>query len=178
MLDLPISAIERNFRVNLLSHFYTIKTFLPGMLREGKGTIVTISSVLGQLGAAQLSDYTAAKAGLTAMHKSITAEMRSHPEIKTILVQPGQLSTPLFAGVRTPSSFFGPVIEPVDVAKEVIASIDGGSSADLAMPFYARQIEWMNVLPIGVQRVARWASSVDKAMSTFEGKDLAMKQKK
>lgn len=147
------------------------------MLREGKGTIVTISSVLGQLGAAQLSDYTAAKAGLTAMHKSITAELRSTSEIKTILVQPGQLSTPLFAGVKTPSSFLGPVIEPVDVAKEIIAAIDGGSSADLAMPFYARWIDWMNVLPVGVQRIARWASGVDRAMQTFQGDSVEVKEK-
>jgi short-subunit dehydrogenase len=37
-----------------MSHFYTVKEFLPGMLEEGKGTIVTVSSVLGYLGVAEL----------------------------------------------------------------------------------------------------------------------------
>lgn len=138
-----------------------------------------MSSVLGLTGAAQLSDYAAAKAGLTAMHKSITAELRSHPEIKTVLVSPGQLSTPLFSGVKTPSSFLAPVIEPVDVAKEVIACIDGGSSADLAMPFYARWVDWMNVLPVGMQRFVRWASGIDSAMKTFEGPEsVEVKEKR
>jgi short-subunit dehydrogenase len=140
------------------------------MLREGHGTIVSVSSVIGQSGAANLSDYAAAKAGITALHTSITAELRQYPDIKTILVTPGQLSTPLFSGVQTPSNFFAPIIEPVEVAKEVIAAIDGGSSADLAMPLYARWIDWINVLPVGVQRVARWASGVDIAMKTFVGR--------
>jgi NAD(P)-dependent dehydrogenase (short-subunit alcohol dehydrogenase family) len=83
LLDLSLDEIDRNFRVNLLSHFYTTKTFLPGMLRAGQGTIVTISSVIGQIGAAQLTDYAAAKAGITALHKSLAAELKSTPEIKT-----------------------------------------------------------------------------------------------
>jgi len=171
LLDLSIEDIERNITLNLLSHFYTIKTFLPGMLREGKGTIVTIASVLGRIGSSHLTDYTAAKAGLIAMHKSLEAELRSTPDIKTVLVVPGQLSTPLFQGVKTPSSFFGPVVEPVDVAKEIIAQIDGGSSGELAMPFYARWIDWMNVMPVGVQKILRSLSGVDKAMEGFVGRN-------
>lgn len=106
------------------------------------------------------------------MHKSLAAELRSsHPSIKTILVTPGQLSTPLFTGVRTPSNFFAPIVEPVEVAKEVIAAIEGGSSTELAMPLYARWIDWLDVLPVGVQRVARWASGIDEAMKTFVGRE-------
>lgn len=141
------------------------------MLRQKKGTIVTISSVLGQLGAAQLSDYSASKAAITALHKSLSAELRSYPDIKTILVSPGQLSTPLFNGVRTPSSFLAPVIEPVDVAKEVIAAIDSGSSANLAMPLYARMADWMNVMPMGIQAILRRLCGLDTAMKDFVGRE-------
>lgn len=175
LLDLSMEEIERNFHVNLLSHYYTLKTFLPGMIRTGSGTIVTMSSVLGQLGAAQLSDYTAAKAGLTALHKSLRAELKAYPDIKTVLVSPGQMSTPLFRGVQTPSSFFGPVLEPVDVAKEVIAAIDAGTSADLAMPLYARWIDWMNVLPVGIQALMRRISGVDSAMKGYMGREKGEK---
>lgn len=170
-MDLSLDEIDRNFRVNVLSHFYTLKTFLPGMVRGGKGTIVTMSSVTGQVGPAQLTDYSAAKAGVTALHKSLTAELKSTPEIKTVLVTPGHLSTPLFNGVRTPSSFLAPVLEPVDVAKEVIAAIDAGSSAILAMPLYARWIDWLNIMPVGVQAIMRRMAGVDTAMKTFQGRD-------
>lgn len=137
------------------------------MLREKKGTIVTMSSVLGHTGASHLTDYTAAKAGLTAMHRSLAAEMRTHPEIKMVLVTPGQLSTPLFRGLKTPSNFFAPVVEPVEVAKEVIAAIDGGSSAWLAMPLYSRWIDWMNVMPVGMEKLVRLVSGIDTAMEAF-----------
>ena len=141
------------------------------MIRTGAGTIVTISSVLGQVPAAQLTDYCASKAAVTAMHKALVAELKSTtPDIKTILVTPGQLSTPLFNGVQTPSSFFGPVLEPVDVAKEVIATIDAGSSADLAMPFYSRWADWLNVAPVGVQALLRKIVGIDTAMRTFQGR--------
>ncbi|TVY13649.1 Epidermal retinol dehydrogenase 2 [Lachnellula arida] len=176
LLDLSIEEIERNFRVNLLSHFYTLKSFLPGIMRAGQGTIVTISSVLGQIGAAHLSDYTAAKAGIAAMHKSLVAELKSTPNIKTILVSPGQLTTPLFTGVQTPNSFFAPVLEPVDVAKEVIAAIDGGSSTELAMPLYARWIDWMKVMPVGVQAIMRKMSGVDSGMKGFVGRGAGEKE--
>jgi short-subunit dehydrogenase len=146
------------------------------MVRTGQGTIVTISSVLGQIGAVNLADYAAAKAGITAMHKSLTAELRSTPEIKTILVSPGQLSTPLFNGVDTPNSFFAPVLEPVDVAKEVIAAIDAGSSSVLAMPLYARWIDWMNVAPVGVQAILRKIAGVDSAMKSFTGREAGGKE--
>lgn len=170
LLDLSLEQIERSISVNLLAHFYTIKTFLPGMLREGRGTIVTLASIIGVTGAAQLTDYAAAKAGLIAMHTSLTVELRAHPEIKTVIVTPGQLSTPLFEGVKTPSGFFAPIVEPVDVAKEVIVTIDGGSSDYLAMPLYARWAGWLNVLPVGVQRIGRWASGVDIGMQSYAGK--------
>jgi NAD(P)-dependent dehydrogenase (short-subunit alcohol dehydrogenase family) len=172
LLDMDVAEIEQSIATNLVSHFYTLKTFLPAIARsEVGGTIVTISSVIGHTGAAQLTDYAAAKAGITAMHKSLTAELReSHPEIRTVLVTAGQLSTPLFYGVQTPNSFLAPVVEPVDVAKEVIAAIDHGWSTSLGMPLYARWIDWYNVLPVGTQAVVRRLAGVDTAMKNFIGR--------
>jgi len=178
MLSLSSEAMERNFRINLLSHFHMLKAYLPPMLeRPGGGTIVTISSVLGHLGASHLSDYTAAKAGLIAMHASLRAEISSlaaskepppgAKDIRTILVKPGQLSTPLFKGVKTPNSFFGPVVEPTDLAKDIVKMIDSGNSGVIAAPLYARWIEWMGVLPYSLQRLARAISGVDRAMEGF-----------
>ncbi|KFG82914.1 putative short-chain dehydrogenase/reductase family protein [Metarhizium anisopliae] len=172
LLNLTLDEIDSSLSTNLLGPFYCLKTFLPAILRGGRGgTIVNISSVIGHLGAAQLSDYAAAKAGLTAMHRSLTAELReTHPEIRTVLITPGQLSTPLFYGVQTPNSFFAPVVEPVDVAKEIIGAIDNGRGATVGMPLYARWVDWYNVLPAGVQVLARWVAGVDRGMRTFIGR--------
>jgi NAD(P)-dependent dehydrogenase (short-subunit alcohol dehydrogenase family) len=169
--NLTSKDIQRNFNVNLISHFNTIRTFLPGMLAsETGGTIVTIASVLGKLGAGNLSDYSAAKAGQIAMHTSLRAELLSPTapagaeRIRTILVTPGQLATRLFSALETPSNFFGPVVEPVDLASAIVKMIDAGESGEISMPLYARWIEWNFVLPAGVQRVLRIVSGIDAAM--------------
>ncbi|CAJ0552923.1 Ff.00g010010.m01.CDS01 [Fusarium sp. VM40] len=173
LLDLSLDEIDKSLTTNLLGPFYCLKTFLPAIIRGGRGgTIVNISSVIGTVGAAQLTDYAAAKAGLTALHRSLTAELReSHPEIRTVLVTPGQVSTPLFYGVQTPNSFIAPVVEPVDVTKEIVAAIDSGKGATVAMPLYARWVDWLNVLPVGVQTLARRVAGVDRGMRTFIGRD-------
>ena len=166
---------RRNFRVNILGHFNTIQAFLPKMLQsEIGGTIVTVSSVLAHLGVAQLSDYTAAKSGLIAMHASLRAELAQLKEpgakaVRTILVTPGQLGTGMFDGVETPSSFFGPVVEPLDLVKKIVDMVLGGYSGELSVPAYARYIKWYGVLPASLQSVVRWMSGVDKAMLGFKG---------
>jgi NAD(P)-dependent dehydrogenase (short-subunit alcohol dehydrogenase family) len=178
LLSLSSADVQQTINVNLVSHFNTIRTFLPGMLTsESGGTIVTISSVLAKLGASHLSDYTATKAGLIAMHASLRAELASPlaPDgaegIRTILVTPGQLSTSLFAGVETPSTFFGPVVEPVELAREIVRMIDAGQSGEISMPFYARWIEWIHVLPVSFQKLVRWISGVDRAMEGFKSRN-------
>ena len=174
LLELSAADIQRNFNVNLLSHFHTLRTFLPAMLdTESGGTIVTVSSVLGKLGASHLSDYTAAKAGLIAMHASLRAELSSTTapkgaeNIRTVLVLPGQLATNLFAGVHTPSSFLGPVIEPVELARDIVRMIDDGVSGEISTPLYAQCIDWLHVLPVALQKLARSLAGVDRAMEGF-----------
>lgn len=146
------------------------------MVAAKSGTIVTLSSIIGQLGAAGLTDYAASKAAVTAMHKSLVAELKAYPDIKTVLVTPGQLSTPLFNGVKTPNWFFAPVLEAVDVAQEVIKAIDGGSSKVLAMPLYARWADWFNVMPVGVQAITRKITGIDTAMKGFSGRNKSEKE--
>ncbi|CAK4032538.1 short-chain dehydrogenase reductase family [Lecanosticta acicola] len=178
--ELSARDVQRNFNVNLLSHFNTIRTFLPGMLKsETGGTIVTVASVLGKLGASYLSDYTAAKAGLIAMHKSLRAEMASPtaPEgaenIRMVLVTPGQLATPLFAEVETPSNFMGPLVEPVELAREIVKIVDAGESGEVGLPFYTRYVDWAAVLPVGLERLVRWISGMDRAMEKVHAKRSA-----
>ncbi|KAF4512872.1 hypothetical protein G6O67_000203 [Ophiocordyceps sinensis] len=180
LLDLSLDEIDRSIATNLLGPFYCLKAFLPALIRSDRGgTVVNVSSVIGHLGAAQLTDYAAAKAGLTALHRSLSAELRrSHPAIRTVLVTPGQLSTPLFDGVQTPNSFLAPVVEPVDVAKDIIAAIDGGHGVTAAMPLYARWVDWYNVLPVGLQLLARKVSGIDGGMANFVGRHGTVEQAK
>ncbi|KAF2178242.1 short chain dehydrogenase/reductase [Zopfia rhizophila CBS 207.26] len=167
ILDSTAEEVEQTFRTNTLSHFNTLRTFLPHMLNANRGTIVTVSSVLGQLGAANLSSYTASKAALLALHSSLRAELAQHSngqDIKTILVTPGQMSTKMFASVKTPSNFLAPIVAPVDIAKEILRLIEKGESGEIAVPLYSRYIQILALLPVGVQTLVRRWSGVDMAM--------------
>lgn len=167
ILNTTAEEVEQTFRVNTLSHFTTLRTFLPYMIQERRGTIVTVSSVLGHLGAANLSAYTASKAALLALHHSLRAELSQIPEaeeIKTILVTPGQMGTKMFANVKTPSNFLGPVVTPAEVGKDIIRLIERGESGEVALPLYSRYIQVLGVLPVGVQRLVRKWSGLDRAI--------------
>ncbi|OAL52292.1 NAD(P)-binding protein [Pyrenochaeta sp. DS3sAY3a] len=167
ILDSTAEEVEQTFRVNTLSHFTTLRAFLPHMLAEGRGTIVTVSSVLGHLGAANLSAYAASKAALLALHHSLRAELAQIPEaqeIKTILIQPGQMSTRMFEGVTTPSNFLAPIVTPAEIGKEIIKLVEKGESGEISLPLYSKYIQILGVLPVGVQHLIRRWSGMDRAI--------------
>lgn len=169
LVSLSADAWSRTMRTNLLGPFHMIRAFLPHMLRSSRGgVIVNVSSVLAHLTPAGLSDYSASKAALSALHRSLEAEIRAAGQdhkVKTILVEPGQLATPLFDGIETPNHFFAPVVEPIHVAKEIVAAIDAGKGGVIRQPTYAAWVNWYAVLPASIQRFARYLSGIDRAVA-------------
>lgn len=85
-------------------------------------------------------------------------------KVKMILVEPGQVATPLFSSVKTPNKFIAPVLEPVQVAREIVSAIDEGRGGVIRLPAYATMVNWYAVLPAGLQRIARFLSGVDHAV--------------
>jgi short-subunit dehydrogenase len=141
---------------------------------------VTISSVLGYLGAAQLSAYTGSKSALLAYHSSLAAEVADFPNIKTILVATGQLTTDMFDGVEQNAirRFFGPLVEVQELAVKIVKMINSGKGGVIAEPAYARWIPWTGVMPVGVQKVLRSLAGLDTAMRTFRHGDASMSKEK
>ena len=187
-LSLSPATYARTLEINLHSHFHIIHAFLPSMLARSASTglgghIITMSSVLGRLGAANLAPYTASKAGLLALHASLTAELRSpsapagSENVRTILVTPGQLSTALFADMKLPwyAHFLGPVVEPVDLAREIVGMVDRGEGGEISLPVYAAWIEWVFVLPRSVLRGVRWVAGIDGAVEGSRGREEGKK---
>ncbi|KAJ5085367.1 hypothetical protein N7532_010138 [Penicillium argentinense] len=168
LLNLKADAFEKTVRTNLMAAFHLYQVFLSGIITKGEngGTIVTISSVLGQLTPAGLTDYSASKAGLSALHRTMEAELREHEQIKMLLVETGQMATPLFDWVPTPSHFFAPVLEPVEVAREIVAAIDSGHGGVLRLPAFAKLVNLYAILPAAIQRIARYVSGIDNAVAS------------
>jgi 3-oxoacyl-[acyl-carrier protein] reductase len=61
-------------RTDLSAAFHTCRAVLPSMVARGDGTIVNIASRLGQIGVAETAAYSAAKAGLIGLTRSLARE--------------------------------------------------------------------------------------------------------
>ena len=83
----------RNVDVNLSGTFFLVRSVLPGMRKLGAGRIVIIASEFGVVGWANASAYSASKAGLISLTKTLGRELG--PEnILVNAIAPGIMDTP------------------------------------------------------------------------------------
>lgn len=123
LLDTPDEKIERTFNVNVLAHFWTIKSFLPDMINAKKGHIVTVASLAGHSGTNKLVDYCASKFANIGMDEALKVELMVQgldSYIKSTVVCPYYISTGMFQGV---ASKVIPILEPEYVADETVKAI-------------------------------------------------------
>lgn len=73
--DMSLEEWERIIGVNLSSCFYMTRSLLPGMIRQGSGHIINISSMWGRSGASCEVAYSAAKGGVNAFTKALAKEV-------------------------------------------------------------------------------------------------------
>lgn len=82
--------------VNLKGAFLMSKAVLRGMIKRRRGSIVSISSVVGRRGNAGQVNYSAAKAGLIGLTKSLAREVASR-NVRVNAVAPGYIETEMTA---------------------------------------------------------------------------------
>ncbi|MBP7643236.1 MAG: SDR family oxidoreductase [Saprospiraceae bacterium] len=92
--DMSIEGWNKVIEVNLNSIFYGMKYQIQAMLKNGGGSIVNIASILGAVGFAGSSAYTAAKHGVVGISKAAALEYSSQG-IRINAVGPGFIETPL-----------------------------------------------------------------------------------
>ncbi|MEN7547939.1 3-oxoacyl-[acyl-carrier-protein] reductase [Rapidithrix thailandica] len=83
-------------RVNLKSVFNLTKAATRSMMKQKKGSIVNISSVVGVRGNAGQANYAASKAGIIGFTKSVALELGSR-NIRANVVAPGFIETEMTA---------------------------------------------------------------------------------
>ena len=80
--------------VNLNSNFYIIKAIIPNMIKRKKGKIIGITSVVALTGNPGQTNYTASKAGMISMYKSLALEVAQR-NININLIAPGFIESPM-----------------------------------------------------------------------------------
>ena len=97
--ELSPEVWRRVIDVNLVGPFLTCRAIVPQMLRQGYGRIVNIASIAGKEGNPNASHYSASKAGLIALTKSLAKELAT----KGVLVNavtPAAAKTAIFDSMK------------------------------------------------------------------------------
>jgi 3-oxoacyl-[acyl-carrier protein] reductase len=93
--ELAPAMWRRTIDVNLVAPYLTCHAIVPAMIRQGWGRIVNVASVAGKEGNPNASHYSASKAGLIALTKSLAKELATKG-ILVNAVSPAAAKTAIF----------------------------------------------------------------------------------
>ncbi len=90
-LETPVEEWKKFFDINVMGVVYCTRAVLGGMVERGYGRVVTVSSVAGVYGNANMVHYSASKGALIAMTKALAKEV-ADKGVTVNCVSPGSVS--------------------------------------------------------------------------------------
>jgi len=94
VLDCTEAEWDFAFNLNVRSQFHMIRTFLPGMLKKGNGSIINVASVAGSIkGAPNRFVYGTTKAALIGLTKAVAADYITSG-VRCNAICPGTVESP------------------------------------------------------------------------------------
>lgn len=162
IMESPDESIIKTFEVNSICHFWTTKAFLPDMMEENKGHIVTIASMAGKVGFSGLVDYCASKYAAVGFHESLQAELKGNGKngVKTTAVCPVVINTGMFKGCNAPGF---PVLDMYWATDEIVDAMLMNTTT-LYLPHHA----WV----VALQSLILPEKSLDHLGEVLNAKDI------
>jgi len=117
-------SMEKVIKVNVFGVMWCTKAFLPDMMKENSGHIVTLSSAAATSGVTKLADYAASKWAAFGFAESVRFELQKLKlyGVGTTIVCPYYINTGMFDGVKS-FSFLLPIQDQHYVAKEIVRAV-------------------------------------------------------
>jgi NAD(P)-dependent dehydrogenase (short-subunit alcohol dehydrogenase family) len=97
--NLGVDEVRTVFDVNVIGPFLFCKAAVPRMLARGYGRIVSVASIAGKEGNPTLMPYSASKAAVIAMTKSLAKELAGKGDITVNAISPAVIRTDILDGV-------------------------------------------------------------------------------
>jgi len=93
--EFPIEKWDAIIGINLSAAFHAIRATVPGMKTRKWGRIINIASIAGKEGNPMLGPYSASKAALIGLTKSLAKEVVGKGDVTINAVSPATIITPL-----------------------------------------------------------------------------------
>jgi len=168
ILEMNEAKIVNSFNVNVISHFYTVRRFLPGMMSSNSGQVVTVSSCAGLDGVNRMTDYCASKYAAVGFSESLSEEMRcnGYDGITVTLICPYYFDSGMFEGVK---SSLLPVMTSEYVANETYDAIVMNSRYCIIPWITSIVISLISGLPPKVADLFTDVFGTNQSLNTFRG---------
>ncbi|ETS74861.1 hypothetical protein PFICI_13345 [Pestalotiopsis fici W106-1] len=158
IINIDPAKVQRLLNVNVTALFLVSKEFLPAMVERNHGHVVTIASMASYVAIAGMVDYAASKAAALAFHEGLTQELKHRydaPRIRTTVVNPSWVRTPMTAEIARHATIKGPMIEPDTVASAVVKQVISGRGGQLMLPWDISYLASLRGFPIWLQEYFR-----------------------
>jgi all-trans-retinol dehydrogenase (NAD+) len=171
ILQATEAQIQKTIAINTTSHSYTVREFLPAMLSNNKGHIVTIASVAGLIGVCGLTDYCASKFGAYGFDESLRMELNNiNKNIKTTCICPYYINTGMFDGVKSKFGFVLPILEENWASQRIVNAILQEEKVTVLPWFCNIVMIFKAILPVGVNDWLCDFMGANSSMDHFKGR--------
>eukprot|EP01084_Bolivina_argentea_P194813 334340_1 len=112
LFQLSESDVRRTFDVNVISQFWTLAAFLPSMIKNKSGHIVSIVSTAAFVSVSHLLDYAASKAAARSLDQGIKRELMDLGMDDGIVftgIYPGFMNSGMFEGAKY-TNYYGTIL--------------------------------------------------------------------
>ncbi|CAI7594045.1 unnamed protein product [Penicillium manginii] len=158
ILELTHDRIHSVFDLNIISDFLLVKEFLPAMISNNHGHIVTVASLASFTTRAINVDYACTKAAALAFHEGLGQELRHiyhAPGVRTTIIHPGWVRTPMIEKLLQSGALKGHLLEPEEVAEAILKQLRSTCGAQLFLPSSFWIVSLLRSTPSWIQERVR-----------------------
>jgi len=171
-LECSDQQVELTMAVNAMAPMWVAREFLPKMLEDNRGHLVTVASSAGFVGVNQLVDYCASKHAAVGFNEALRFELHKLGKrgVRTTCVCPFFIHTGMFEGVRTRFPWLLPILQPEWVADRIVWAL-ARQEPMVICPWFVRSVFLCKFLfPTWLSDVLARFFGLSESMASFIGR--------